>query len=442
MSLSGALFASVGGLDALSTAISVVGDNIANTGTTGYKTKRTEFTDVLGQSLSTAGGVSQIGAGAAVGRVTSIFNQGTFESTGRNTDLAIDGRGFFILENGAGRSYSRAGIFTFDNTGVLVNPSGARVQGFGIDPVTQQSNGVLGDLQLVTSLLPPRATQNVEMSVNLDSATAVSGFAFDPSNPDGTSDFRTTLNVFDSLGNGHSLTIYFTKTAENPGPTPTNDWEWNVTLPPGDPSLPPASPGDPVVVQGGGTMRFDASGNLILLDGVAQGTTNVTLEFTGGAAPGQAVTLNFGPVLGVGTGEPTTQVQNPSGVNSFNQDGFAPGTLQNLNIDQEGFLVGQFSNGEALALGQIALANFPNVEGLQFQGNNTLLETRVSGQPLIGQPRTGSFGEVRSSVLEQSNVDLAEEFVRLIVNQRAFQANTRTVSTTNELLANLVTLGQ
>ena len=440
MSLSGALFSGVGGLDALSTAISVVGDNIANVNTTGFKSRRTEFSDVLGQSLATAGGVSQIGAGSSVGRVSTIYSQGTFETTSRPTDLAIDGRGFFVLEGNIGRTYTRAGLFNFDRDGFLVNPQGSRVQGFGIDPLTGVSNGVLGDLQLSNAPLPPNPTANIGISTNLESTSTLIPGGFDPSNPDSTSNFRTTIQVFDSLGAPHNATVYFTKTGIGAGPV--HDWAWTATLDPSDTTLPPATAGDPVVIQGSGTLQFDDSGVLTLVDGAPTGQTSVTFEFAGGAAAGQVSTLDFGVVAGVGTGAPTTQVAGPSAVNSFSQDGYASGTLRNILIDDVGFLVGQFSNGEVQALGQVALSIFPNVEGLQTVGNNTLLETRTSGQPIIGEPRTGSLGSIRASALEQSNVDLANEFVRLIVNQRAFQANTRTISTTNELLGSLVNLGQ
>lgn len=440
MSLSGALFAGVGGLDALSTAISVVGDNIANVNTTGFKGRRTEFTDVLGQSLATAGGVSQTGAGSAVGRVSTIYSQGTFETTSRPTDLAIEGRGFFVLEGNLGRSYTRAGLFNFDRDSYLVNPGGSRVQGYGIDQLTGQSNGVLGDLQLNNAPLPPNPTANIGMSLNLDSSSVPIATGFDPASPALTSHFQTGVQVFDSLGQSHNMTVYFTKTSVGAGPT--HNWSWTATLPQADTTIAPVNPTDPVVVQSGGTLQFDSSGVLTLVDGAATGLTNVTLQFSGGSAPGQVSALDFGVVAGVGTGAPTTSNGGASAVASFTQDGFSAGTLRNVQIDDLGFITGQFSNGEVQALGQVALSIFPNVDGLQAAGNNTILESRASGQPIIGEPRSGSLGSIRASALEQSNVDLANEFVRLIVNQRAFQANTRTISTTNELLGQLVQLGQ
>lgn len=436
MPLSGALFSSVSGLDATSTAISVVGDNIANVNTTGFKSRRTEFADVLGQSIATAGGFSQIGAGSKVSDIRTLFTQGTFETTNRTTDVAIEGRGFFIVDGPQGRAYSRAGIFNFDDQGFLVNPEGRLVQGYGIDPVTQLSNGQLGDIQISNAIAPPRATSTVSFAASLDADAPLIPGGFDPANPTTSSSHSSVLSVYDSLGRQQSASLFFTQTA--PG-----TWAWNLAIPTAASAAPPVNPTDPFVVQGSGTLGFDTDGVLTSATG-----TSFTLEFAGGAAPGQAVTLSFGPIGGVGTGDPTRAYSvgdassNDSSTTSFSQDGFGAGTLQTLSIGTDGYLTGSFSNGETIPLAQLGLATFPNLEGLQSIGNTNLIETRESGQPLIGQPQTGSLGSIRASSLEQSNVDLATEFVRLIINQRAFQANTRTISTTNELLGDLVNLGR
>jgi flagellar hook protein FlgE len=430
MGLSSALFTSVSGLDATGTAIAVIGDNIANVNTTGFKASRPEFADILGQSVAGIGGFSQIGAGTTIADVTSVFSQGTFQSTARTTDLAIEGQGLFVLDGPQGRYYSRAGVFTFDSNGLLVNPAGLQVQGFGIDPLTGASTQALGDIQLSSAVSPPRATTQSSLSLNLDANADVIPGGFDPADPNTTSNFRTLMTVYDSLGNDRMVTYYFTKTA-------ANTWNWTAGVAPADTTDAPASPTDPVVVQGTGTLTFDSAGVLQAVTG-----SPITFDFAGGAAGGQAIGLDFGPIAGVGTGDATTQFAGPPVTNSFNQDGFAAGQLQNILVDREGFVVGQFSNGETLTLAQVALATFANVEGMMKAGNGNLTETRQSGQPSIGAALTGRLGAVRSNSLEQSNVDLAGEFVRLIINQRAFQANARTVSTTNELMANLVQLGQ
>lgn len=432
MSLSNALQSSVSGLDTTSTAISVIGNNIANVNTTGFKEQRAEFSDVLGQTLTTVGGSSSVGAGATLSQVTTIFGQGTFESTARPTDLAIQGQGFFVLDGAQGRSYSRAGIFEIDNQGTLVNPSGLRVQGFGIDPATGASNGQLGDIVLSTAFSPPNPSGLLDISLNLDPAAPIIPGGFDPTDPvspSTTANFNQGLTFFDSLGNPHFTTLRFNRTG-------AGTWDYVATLDAADTTIPP-QPGAVDVIQGSGTLTFDASGNLTAVTG-----SPMTFEFSGGVVPSQSININFGPIGGVGTGGITSSFGGESTTNSFSQDGYAAGTLQSLNVDREGFVTGQFSNGETQSLAQIALATFPNVEGLTSTGNGNLVTSRASGQELIGTAASGSYGEIRAGALEQSNVDLAAQFVKLIVNQRAFQANTRTVSTANELMANLVTLGQ
>ena len=407
MSLSGAMFTGVSGLGAISTAIQVIGDNIANQNTPGFKSSRVGFADVLGRTITSSGGFSQVGAGTTVSRIQPLFTQGTFENTTKNTDLAIEGAGLFVLDGNQGTQYTRVGVFNFDNQGLLVNPDGQRVQGFGIDPQTGLPTGQIGDITINNSLAPPVPTSAVATNVNLNaSATPIPG-GFDPADPVNTSHFTHLATLYDSLGNARPVTLFFTKTA-------AGTWEWNAALPPGQTTTPPASPTDPFVVQGSGTLSFDTSGTLTAATG-----TNVTFQFAGGAAPGQAVTFDFGP-LGAQTGSTTQFANAQSVVNSFTQDGAASGTLVNLDIDGAGFVTGLFSNGSIVPLAQLVLAQFPNLEDLQAVGNNNYVETRGSGQPLIGAPQSGQFGSVRSSSIEQSNVDLAGEFVRLIILQRSF----------------------
>lgn len=429
MSLSNALFSSVTGLEVTATAISVIGENIANVNTPGFKQRRVEFADILGQTL---GGTSQTGSGARVARIIRIDSQGSFETSDRATDMAIEGRGLFILDSGQQRLYTRAGLFGFDNRGYLVDKEGFNVQGFNIDPATGQSNGQLTDIRLIPGIAAPQVTSTANLSLNLDSRDPQPVvFPFDPGDAVNSSSYSQTVSLIDSLGTSHPARLFFTKTAT------ANVWNWTATLDPIDTTIPPASPTDPLVVIGGGDLTFSSSGQLTALTG-----NPVSFDFTGGAAAAQSVIFNFGPLAGIGTGEPTTQFAVISSVNSINQDGFAPGALQGITIDNDGTMIGSFSNGETRNLAQVALALFPNTEGMAATGNNNLLETRASGQPLIGEPTTGQFGAIRANNFEQSNVDLADQFVRLIINQRAFQANTRTVSVVNELLAGVVQLGQ
>ena len=302
------------------------------------------------------------------------------------------------------------------------------MQGFAIDPATGLSNGQLGDITLSTAVSPPSPTSLANLSLSLDS-NSDDTLVFDITDPNATSAYSTGFTVYDSLGNGHLATLFFNYQGPGGG-GPT--WNYTVTMDQADTTIPPV-PGATDVVQGTGTLSFDSNGLL-----TAGNTNSLTFEFSGGATAGQVIDLDFGPLGGT----QTTSLSLPSNLDSFSQDGFAAGTLQFISVDAEGFVNGTFSNGETTALAQVALATFPNVEGLSAIGDNNLLETRASGQALVGSPGSGSYGSIRSGSLEQSTVDLAAQFVKLIVNQRAFQANTRTVSVTNELMANLVSLGQ
>ena len=440
MGLQQALFSSVSGLDVASTAITVSGDNIANVNTPGFKERRAEFANVLGQSISAGGGFSQLGAGTKLARVGTVFTQGTFENTGRRTDLAIEGAGFFMLRSGQGDFVTRAGIFGVDLNGNVVNPEGMNLQGFGIDQNTGLSNGQVGDIVLSTSISAPRESDEVELSVNLDSRTPITS-AFDPANPEATSNHRTVVTQYDTQGNPHPATYFFTKTA-------ANTWTINATLGVNDTTTAPTNPPDTIVRQGSQiTMVFDDNGAITShipeTGGAGSGYTATTFNYAGLTSGAQTVNVSFGSLANNQSGvDATTQFASSSATSAFVQNGYAPGTLQGIAIDRDGYVTGQFSNGESINLALVALANFANVEELSSVGNNRLVESRGSGQALVGAPQSGTFGSIRSSAIEQSNVDLATQFVRLIINQRAFQANTRTISVTNELLAQLNTLGQ
>ena len=431
MSLTNALFSSVSGLETASTQISVIGDNIANANTTGFKEKRAEFTAVLGQNITAGAGFAQVGAGARVSDVGTIFSQGVFERTARGTDLGIEGQGFFVVDGLDGRAYTRNGLFGFDSSGTLTDTGGNRVQGYGIDAATGTSNGVLGDITINAQLTAPQATTTIELSVNLDAADGELPGPFDPSSPETTSNESQVVRIFDSLGAPRLATVYFTKTG-------SGTWDYNVTLPREDSATPGAA--DPVIVQGTGTLVFDGDGAL------SGGTPSLGIDLNvnpaGGATSLQPVTVTLGSLTGVPGLDNTTQFSQPYQTNAITQDGFAPGTLESLDIDADGLVNGVFSNGVTASLSQLALANFVAIEGLQDVGASKLIESVASGAPIIAAAGSGSLGSIRSNALENSNVDLAQQFVNLIVSQRAFQANTRTASVANELLANLVSLGQ
>ena len=429
MSLTNALFSSVSGLETASTAISVIGDNIANASTPGFKEKRAEFSAVLGQSITAGSGFAQVGAGVLTNDIGTIFTQGVFETTQRPTDLGISGRGFFVMEGNFGRSYTRSGIFGFDQNGFLVDPNGNRLQGYGIDPATGGSNGALGDIQVNLPLSPPQATSSIQLGMNLDAESATIAGGFDPTDVQATSNAREVVTVYDSVGAPRQATIFFTKT----GPT---DWEYNVTLSDLDAGAPT---GDPFVVQATGTLTFNTDG---VLTGLSNDNFDLTFETSNGNTAVQNIDFSMGPISGAGTGAATTQSAAGTTTNFVSQDGFAPGTLSALDFDEDGRLNGVFTNGVTQPLAQIGLANFGNVEGLTEIGRSQVIESVESGPPVIAAANSGNLGSIRSSSLEKSNVDLAQQFVNLIVSQRAFQANTRTVSVANELMANLVALGQ
>ena len=458
MGLMSGMQAGVSGLNASSTQISIISDNIANVNTPGFKTSRAEFQDVLSGNLGGVGGAGQVGAGTRVDGVNQSFTQGALDSTGVTTDLAVDGDGFFLVQDTTGRYYTRAGMFRLDNQQVLVNEQGQNVLGFGV--TNGVVNGSLGtiDLSAVSNL--PSPTAGVDVNVNLDPSAQVITTAFDHLNPATTSNFQTGVRVFDSLGNAHTVQVYFQRTG-------ANAWNWYAGTQRGDVDMtglggvqgPSGSVQTQFVVAQSGSLTFDTDGTLltesntplaISIDGDGDGAldagtaaTAQTWPWSGGAA-GAAIAFNFGtPVASGGNGaDMTTQFGGGSFMRMVDQDGYTSGALQTISIDDDGSVMGAFSNGQTALLAQIALARFASPDGLDRTGRNNYLETIESGQAVVGYPDQGAFGKVRSGFLENSNTDLADQFVKLIISQRAFQANTRTISTTNELLAQLVQLGQ
>jgi len=456
MGISSSLNAGVSGINASGTQIALIADNIANVNTPGFKTSRAEFQDVLAGNLGGVGGAGQVGAGTRVDGVNQIFTQGSLESTGVTTDLAVDGDGFFMVQDVNGRYYTRAGMFRLDNQQVLVNEQGQNVLGFGI--TNGVPNGALGNIDLSAVSNLPSATTQVDVSVNLSPSAPVITAGFDPLNPALTTNYQTGIRVFDSLGSAHNVQVYFRRTA-NP-----NEWEWYAGTQRGDLDMTAlgmaqggAGAQTQFVVAQSGTLTFDTNGTLLSEDNTAlslardadgdgvldaPAATAQTWPWSGGAASG-TIAFDFGtPVASGGTGaDLTTQFGGGNFVRLVDQNGYSSGSLQAISIEDDGSVMGSFSNGQTQLLAQIALARFASNDGLDRSGRNNYLETIESGQAIVGAPSQSAFGKVRSGFLEQSNTDLADQFVKLIVSQRAFQANTRTISTTNELLAQLVQLG-
>ncbi|MEW6417088.1 MAG: flagellar hook protein FlgE [Nitrospirota bacterium] len=422
------LYTAISGLNVNGTSLSVIGDNIANMNTVGFKGSRVSFADVL----AGVAGSSQIGRGVLISSVSPLFTQGSFETTASALDIAIDGDGFFIVNEGSARYYTRAGQFDLDKDGNIVNPDGLILQGYSAD-AAGNITGEVGNLTVATSQSPPNATSNVEMAVNLDAAAEILADPFTlDGNGDGTSDdpanynFSTTITIYDSQGGDHQVTLYFVKTGDN---------AWEVHYVHEDPT-------DPALLVDAGTqsLTFDENGALVD-DGSG---TAISFDFGATVTTPQDVTFNYG----TGTGETpagngldgTTQFASDFAVINLSQDGYAAGSLKNLTISEDGIITGVFTNGQTRAIGQVALAKFIAPTGLTKLGRNLYAESFDSGEPIVGTANTSGLGRVLSNTLELSNVDLAEEFVRMISAQRGFQANSRIITTTDEMLQELVNL--
>lgn len=419
MSLYGSMYSGVSGLHVNGMAISVIGDNIANVNTIGFKKGRASFQDMMAYAVAGIGNGGQIGRGAKVGSVESLFLQGSFVNTGNGLDLAINGKGMFVM-NGTvggqtGNFFTRDGQFQVDKDGFLVNGRGLRVQGYTADAL-ENIDPQLGDLQFNALASPVNATGEATFSLNLDASEEIIAGGFDPADPSATSNFTTTITVHDSLGGSHDMEVYFTKTADN-------TWNWN------------AMADGTGVVSASGQLTFDTDGRL------QTSVTNQSNFNFDGATPNQAIEFDFGDAIADGgTGLlGTTQFSAASSMNSQGQDGYPPGDLQTLTVDDQGMITGTFTNGQRRVLGQAALATFNNYN-LKRMGGNLWGETTQSGEPSYGTAGTGSRGDISSATLEQSNVDLAAEFVSMITSQRGFQANSRTITTADQMLQEVIAI--
>lgn len=394
----------VSGLRAASADLDVTGNNIANANTTGFKASRTQFADVYAVSNL---GTSQdaIGQGVQLAAVAQQFNQGNIAFTDNNLDLAISGDGFFVLDDGGTQAYTRAGAFGVDKDGFVVNSTGQTMVAFQASggAVT----GAVGPLQLSSANIPPVATSLIDVGVNLDVSAVPPTPAFDPANLNSFNS-STSLTLFDTLGEQHLGAIYFVKTG-------SNAWDSHLRI-----------DGDNTQTTTVQPLTFDNTGQLTSGMPVNYGVFNTIT----GSAP-LNVDLDF-------TG--STQFGSDFGVNTLSQDGFTTGRLSGIDIDDKGVVLARFTNGQSQIQGQVALANFANPQGLQPLSDSNWAETNSSGQPLIGAPGTASLGAVQSSALEESNVDLAEQLVNMIVAQRSFQANAQMIRAEDEVIQTIVNI--
>jgi flagellar hook protein FlgE len=562
MGILSALFAAVSGLNANGTNLSIIGNNIANTGTVGFKSSRANFADIVNASLGGASGATSSGIGVFLSGIQSNFTQGSLQTTNNALDMAVDGNGFFQVKSASGGTfYTRAGQFNVNKDGDVVNPDGLKLQGFQADTLGNIT-GTIATINLSTTTSAPNATTNMSLSANVDSqslpvgiggklvsgaaavttsaagnlafninlngdgaqtvtvaagltgapladaiqtavralapvdpyrASAYSGFTatydatttkfsftsgmtgsattagstatavvtavagdtlatslkmlaadavvsttgtnFDIANPTATSNFSSSLTVYDSLGIGHVVNTYFTKTG-------TNAWSYNEVTDATGVSVQPGFTSGPNALVASGSIEFTTSGALDRVSPIVYHNTGGTgIDFLGATA-GQAIAIDFGSSVSTGgTGlDKTTQFGSLSALVNQTQDGYGSGSLQGMSVNTVGIVIGRFSNGQLRTLAQVALARFNNAQGLAKVGKNLVAEAGDSGSPVIGKPDSSGLGRTLSNSLELSNVDLGEEFINLIGAQRGFQANARVVTTADEIMGELVNL--
>lgn len=421
------------GLRAANTDLEVTGNNIANASTTGFKRSRTEFGDVYANSL-VGGGSNSSGSGVLVGDIAQQFDQGNVSFTDNSLDLAINGSGFFVLEQPSGEeAYTRAGYFGLDQEGFISNNSGAKLKAFLPTSSGTGVGGTPSPLQVEVSDLPPQPTSEVELLFNLDSRSELPLVTpFDPTDAD-SFNASTSLTLFDSRGQAHVLSTYYERTATD------NVWNMYAYIPDDTGAL------QNVISPAGGAGGVNPFFELTFdTDGTLQSQDPPVLNIDNWDPAGANVSSTTGGTTGVSDFvidlNQSTQFGSEFGVSSVDQNGFATGQLSGLEINDTGEVFARYTNGEALILGQVAMAAFPNDQGLSPLGDTTWAQSFVSGEPAIGAPLTSSLGAIQSGALEESNVDLSEELVRLIIAQRNFQANAKTIGTADTVTQAIINI--
>ncbi|MBW1739604.1 MAG: flagellar hook-basal body complex protein [Deltaproteobacteria bacterium] len=580
MSLSSSLFSGISGLNTLGNAMTVIGDNIANVNTVGFKASRVTFQDVLSQTVATTAGTAQVGRGTSLADISSSFAQGSFESTDSTTDLAIGGTGFFVVRDPSAEEeeyYTRSGEFRFDKDGYFTNPAGYIVRGWALDEDTGEDVGSITDIKLQSFTSSPKETDKMTVITNLDadatSKSAVLASAWDGADGDdeyigdNEYEYQTTLKVYDSLGSTHDITIYYDKGSA------TSTYEYIVTCNPDEDKRSGIdSTQSGVGMLGKGTITFnqasgaisdidfsafDATNTTTVINAVVKGTwsgtsdpvsggtyasgtksrtytftvttagtvddgsnvvhwddgegnsgdisadgsaqsigslgltvdfgsagdtlvlndtftvtcygdndvrntncwvakseaTDLTngyftfnADFLGGTSTDMDVKIDFGSCYNstssswVNDSLSTTQYSSASTTTFQSANGYGAGDLQSVTVATDGVLTGQYSNGQVIPLYRVAMAKFQNMQGLYKEGSNLFSATRLSGDPITSKPGTNGLGLISPNSLEQSNVDLANEFVKMITTQRGFQANSKVITVTDQMLAELINL--
>lgn len=424
MSIWTSLLTGSSGLAAHGEAISAVGDNIANISTVGYRGSRSQFDEMIGGTA--ANGQNQ-GIGVHMSGTETSFVQGSLSATGRALDLAIRGAGLFAVSgrhNGIqGNYFTRDGRFSINNAGTIVNSEGLKLQGYIIDGSGKMATNS-SDLN-IGGISQPRSTTQSSIFANLDANAPILA-NFSAADPSGTSNYATSVTVFDSLGASHRVDMYFHRNG-------AGDWEWHGMADGGE--LQNGTKGVATQIANG-TMNFTASGALNTATLISSNANFV------GAVPNQSIRFTFGdPIATGGTGfAGTTQFSSASSVKAINQDGYGAGTLVDVSVNEDGLINGRFSNGQTRAVARVALATFGSHEGLQRMGSQLFVQTVQSGAPLIDAAATSRNGSIVAGSVEGSNVDLGNELITLIAYQRAFTANSKIVTTADEMLAEVTNL--
>jgi flagellar hook protein FlgE len=427
------------GLLAANKSLDVAGNNIANVATVGFKSSRAEFADQYAHSIRGTSGGTNVGSGVRTAAVTQSFSQGAMNTgTGRDLDLAINGNGFFMVSNNGEKLYTRAGNFHTDSAGNIIDSNGNNLQGYGVDNNGNVQTGVLSNLRIDSSNMPPRATSEISLKSNLDSSKpVVTAAGFDPKD---TGTYTTLINtqIYDSQGNEHQLNQYFRKTGDNA-------WTMYSMIDGRGISDPAASPVIPDETQ----FKFDSSGGLITTpaptttanigvnpDGTftinnwvpsQSKTVGTTTTWAANGASGAAGGIKLDMLA-------TTQTNAAAGAIAQHQDGNYTGQISAMNVDSSGNMLATYTNGESRVVGQVALSTFANVQGLSPAGGTMWRETYASGIPVTGAPESATLGSLTGSALEESNVDLTSELVELIKAQSNYQANAKTISTQSTIL--------
>ncbi|MCW9023755.1 MAG: flagellar hook protein FlgE [Gammaproteobacteria bacterium] len=409
------------GINAAAEDLKVIGNNVANSSTTGFKQSRAEFADVY--AATDGSGANSIGAGVRLSSVKQEFGQGNIQFTDNKLDLAINGKGFFIMEDNGSRVYSRAGSFQVDREGNVVNNVGNRLI---VNNADESGNvtGAVGPLKLDNSNINPNPTSSLSVGVNLDSSqTRPTSVPFDPEVPN-SFNHSTSLTVYDSLGSSHLATMYYVKSDQ------PNMWETHMFVDGKDAKGGTAPP------YTSDALAFDGSGALTSINGapVPPGTISYqNIQLTTGAEP-----LNL--TIDMLSDTPTTQFGSRFNVSALTQNGYTSGRLSGFDIDETGIIKARYSNGQSRVLGQVSMADFANAQGLRQLGETSWAESFASGSALVGTPGSGSLGVLQSGALEGSNVDLTGQLVNMIEAQRNFQANAQVISTADTVTQTIINI--